>query len=60
MPGAKKIMVNEYQSTYSPNTPKIKKQMLSDIGVDSYKNLFSDIPEKYRFPELNYRLLLQN
>ena len=53
MPGANKIMVNEYQSTYNPNTPKIKKQMLSDIGVDSYKNLFSDIPEKYRFPELN-------
>jgi glycine dehydrogenase subunit 1 len=46
-------MVNEYQSTYTPNTPKIRQEMLSDIGVDSYKNLFSDIPEKYRFPELN-------
>ena len=46
-------MDNQYQSTYTPNTPKIKKEMLSDIGVDSYKDLFSDIPEKYRFPDLN-------
>ena len=46
-------MDNQYQSTYTPNTPKIKKEMLSDIGVDSYKDLFTDIPEKYRFPDLN-------
>ena len=46
-------MGNQYQSTYTPNTPKIKKEMLSDIGVDSYKDLFTDIPEKYRFPDLN-------
>ena len=46
-------MGNQYQSTYNPNTPEIKKEMLSDIGVDSYKDLFTDIPEKYRFPDLN-------
>ena len=46
-------MGNQYQSTYNPNTPGIKKEMLSDIGVDSYKDLFTDIPEKYRFPDLN-------
>ena len=46
-------MDNQYQSTYTPNTPKIKNEMLSDIGVDSYKDLFTDIPEKYRFPDLN-------
>ena len=46
-------MDNQYQSTYNPNTPGIKKEMLSDIGVDSYKDLFTDIPEKYRFPDLN-------
>ena len=46
-------MDNQYQSTYTPNTPEIKKEMLSDIGVDSYKDLFTDIPEKYRFPDLN-------
>ena len=36
-------MGNQYQSTYNPNTPGIKKEMLSDIGVDSYKDLFTDI-----------------
>ena len=46
-------MGNQYQSTYNPNTPGIKKEMLFDIGVDSYKDLFTDIPEKYRFPDLN-------
>ena len=46
-------MGNQYQSTYNPNTPGIKKEMLSDIGVDSYKDLFTDIPEKYRYPDLN-------
>ncbi|MBU93704.1 MAG: aminomethyl-transferring glycine dehydrogenase [Chloroflexi bacterium] len=46
-------MDNQYQSTYTPNTPKIKKEMLSDIGFDSYKDLFSDIPKKFRFPDLN-------
>jgi glycine dehydrogenase subunit 1 len=46
-------MTNHYQSTYTPNTPAIKEEMLKEIGVKSYKELFVDIPEKFRFPELD-------
>jgi len=46
-------MNKNYQSTYTPNTPEIKKEMLKEIGVSSYEELFVDIPEKYRFPTLD-------
>ncbi|MCE5256538.1 MAG: aminomethyl-transferring glycine dehydrogenase subunit GcvPA [Spirochaetaceae bacterium] len=37
---------------FIPNTDADRKAMLSTIGVDSVEELFSDIPEKRRFPEL--------
>ena len=46
-------MNKNYQSTYSPNTAEIKNEMLKEIGVDSYEELFADVPEKFRFPNLD-------
>ncbi len=37
---------------YIPHTDKERRAMLKTIGVDSISDLFHDIPETYRFPEL--------
>lgn len=37
---------------YIPNTEANQKEMLDAIGVSSLKDLFNDVPEAYRFPEL--------
>lgn len=37
---------------YIPNTEANQKEMLDAIGVSSLKELFKDVPETYRFPEL--------
>lgn len=39
--------------TYIPISPKERDAMLETIGVKSLDDLFEDIPEKYRFPNLN-------
>ncbi len=40
-------------SHYSPNTDSDREAMLAAIGVESSAELFEDIPEEYRFPELD-------
>jgi len=37
---------------YIANTDENKKEMLAKIGVSSVAELFHDVPENYRFPEL--------
>ena len=39
--------------TYIPISPKERHAMLETIGVESLDDLFEDVPEEYRFPELN-------
>ncbi|HET9905549.1 MAG TPA: aminomethyl-transferring glycine dehydrogenase subunit GcvPA [Anaerolineales bacterium] len=39
--------------TYIPISPKERDSMLETIGVKSLDDLFEDVPEKHRFPELN-------
>ncbi|HEX2991581.1 MAG TPA: aminomethyl-transferring glycine dehydrogenase subunit GcvPA [Anaerolineales bacterium] len=39
--------------TYIPISPKERDAMLQTIGVKTLDDLFEDIPEKYRFPNLN-------
>src|SRR5688572_21959848 len=39
--------------TYIPTSPKERDAMLQTIGVKTLDDLFEDIPEKYRFPDLN-------
>jgi glycine dehydrogenase subunit 1 len=39
--------------TYIPISPKERDAMLETIGVKTLDDLFEDIPEKYRFPNLN-------
>jgi glycine dehydrogenase subunit 1 len=39
--------------TYIPISPKERDAMLQTIGVKSLDDLFEDVPEKYRFPQLN-------
>jgi glycine dehydrogenase subunit 1 len=38
---------------YIPNTKANQKEMLAAIGVSAVKDLFEDVPEAYRFPDLN-------
>jgi glycine dehydrogenase subunit 1 len=39
--------------TYIPISPKERDAMLETIGVKSLDDLFEDVPEKHRFPNLN-------
>lgn len=38
---------------FIPHTDSERNEMLKSIGISSIEELFKDIPEKYRFPELN-------
>jgi glycine dehydrogenase subunit 1 len=38
---------------FVPNSDAERESMLQTIGEDSIASLFSDVPEKYRFPKLN-------
>ena len=38
---------------FIPNTDADRKEMLKTVGVDSLADLYHDVPEKFRFPELN-------
>ena len=38
---------------FIPHTESERQEMLKTIGKDSLESLFSDIPEKYRFPKLD-------
>ena len=38
--------------TYIPHAPKERDAMLNTIGVKSLEDLFKDVPEKHRFPNL--------
>ena len=38
---------------YIPHTQNETEAMLNEIGVESIEDLFQDIPEKFRFPDLN-------
>jgi glycine dehydrogenase subunit 1 len=38
--------------TYVPHTGRERRDMLAAIGVDRIEDLFADVPEKVRFPEL--------
>lgn len=38
---------------FLPHTEKERQEMLATIGVKSIEGLFTTIPEKYRFPDLN-------
>ena len=38
---------------FLPHTEKERQEMLATIGVNSIEELFTAIPEKYRFPDLN-------
>ena len=38
---------------YIPHSEDERKQMLKTIGVATLAELFSDVPEKFRFPQLN-------
>ena len=40
-------------SPFTPNTEENRKKMLATIGMDSVEDLFKDIPEKVRNPNLN-------
>ena len=46
-------MNNDFTSPYSPNTEKDRAAMLDSIGIASASELFDDIPEEYRFPDLD-------
>ena len=46
-------MNKDFTSPYSPNTDKDRAAMLDSIGVASASELFDDIPEEYRFPDLD-------
>lgn len=37
---------------YTPHTPKEVEAMLSSIGINKIDDLFSEIPERFRFPDL--------
>lgn len=37
---------------YIPNTKANQKEMLAAIGISAMKDLFNDVPEAYRYPEL--------
>lgn len=37
---------------FTPHTPKDVEVMLNTIGIGKVEDLFAEIPEKYRFPEL--------
>ena len=39
--------------TYIPHSPKERDEMLATIGVEKMEDLFTAIPEKHRYPELN-------
>ena len=39
--------------SYVPHTGRERRDMLAAIGVDRIEDLFADVPEKVRFPELN-------
>ena len=39
--------------TFIPHSPKERDAMLNTIGVKSLEDLFKDIPEKHRFPNLH-------
>ena len=41
-----------FQSHYIPNTPEEQAGMLASLGVSSIDDLFADIPEEHRNPEL--------
>jgi len=38
---------------YVPHTDSERSEMLKTIGVSSIEELFSDVPEQFRFPQLN-------
>ncbi|MGC9522571.1 MAG: aminomethyl-transferring glycine dehydrogenase subunit GcvPA [Anaerolineae bacterium] len=38
---------------YTPHTPEERRQMLETIGIESLEDLFADIPQQYRFPNLD-------
>jgi len=38
---------------FTPHTPQDVEAMLKIIGVEKIEDLFKEIPEQYRFPELN-------
>ena len=38
---------------FIPHTDSERREMLKTIGKESLESLFSDIPEKYRFPKLD-------
>ena len=40
-------------SPFTPNTEEHRKKMLDAIGMNSVEDLFADIPEKVRNPDLN-------
>ncbi|MBT3314487.1 MAG: aminomethyl-transferring glycine dehydrogenase subunit GcvPA [Anaerolineae bacterium] len=39
--------------TYIPHSPKERDEMLAAIGVEKMEDLFTAVPEKHRYPELN-------
>ena len=39
--------------TYIPHSPKERDEMLATIGVEKMEDLFTAIPERHRYPELN-------
>lgn len=41
---------------YTPHTPEERRQMLEAIGIESLEDLFSDVPQRYRFPDLDLPL----
>ena len=41
-----------FQSHYIPNTTDEQAEMLSILGLDSIDDLFRDIPEQFRYPDL--------
>ena len=43
---------SDFISPYIPNTESDRQAMLSQIGVSDLDELFSDIPEQFRNPEL--------
>ncbi len=46
-------MVTSFQSHYIPNTPAEQDALLAAIGLRHMDDLFHDIPQDYRNPELN-------
>jgi glycine dehydrogenase subunit 1 len=39
--------------SYNPHTAEDRQKMLETLGLSSVKELFADIPEAYRYPEVN-------